>query len=358
MVIGMGKIGTLIALLLIGSKKYQVEIIDQQFSSNDWQRLNQRYPDVKKHTMDVSSESSLIKKLKEIKPHALISCLPYFLNQKIALIAKEANCGYFDLTEDVSTTKFIAKLAEGANSFFVPQCGLAPGMVGLIAHNLMMEFDAVSTIELRVGALPQFSNHGLKYALNWSTEGLINEYDNPCEIIKNGEIQTMPALESLESIEISGKQYEAFSTSGGLGSLVKLLDKKVQNLNYKTIRYPGHCEKIRFLFRDLNLQNNRELLKELLETSMPRTYEDIVVMVVNVEGSKYGRFESKQYIKHILPQNIEGFNWSAIQVSTATGLCAVLDVIMDEIQKYSGFVCQELLPFDKILQSPFGSCYA
>ena len=93
---------------------------------------------------------------------------------------------------------------------------------------------------MRVGALPQFPTNALTYNLTWSTDGLINEYCNPCEAIHDGERMHVLPLEGIEHFSLDGVRYEAFNTSGGLGTLCDTLDGRVRELNYKTIRYQGH----------------------------------------------------------------------------------------------------------------------
>ncbi|HFL3390160.1 TPA: saccharopine dehydrogenase family protein, partial [Legionella pneumophila] len=180
---------------------------------------------------------------------------------------------------------------------------------------------------LRVGALPQRANNALHYSLTWSTDGVINEYGNPCYGIEGGKDVVMAPLEGLESIQIDGCEYEAFNTSGGLGSLAELYAGKIQSMNYKTMRYPGHCKKMRFLMNDLRLNEDRGTLKRILENAIPKTYQDIVIVYVTVEGIKQGELTEKSYVKKIYPEVIRGLEWSAIQVSTASGVCAVVDLV-------------------------------
>ncbi len=157
------------------------------------------------------------------KPHAVISSLPYYCNPAVAKAARKGNAHYFDLTEDVAVTQAVRRIARGASKAFVPQCGLAPGFISIAANELTKHFDELRSIKLRVGALPQHPNNVLKYSLTWSTEGLINEYGNPCESVVDGKIVDAAPLEGLEEIEIDGTLYEAFNTSGGLGSLAESL---------------------------------------------------------------------------------------------------------------------------------------
>src|SRR5690606_12924779 len=108
-----------------------------------------------------------------------VSALPFFLNVPVARAAREAGLHYFDLTEDVETTRQVMQIAAGARTAFMPQCGLAPGFVSIAAYDLARRFDSVETVRMRVGALPQFPTNALNYNLTWSTDGLINEYCNP-----------------------------------------------------------------------------------------------------------------------------------------------------------------------------------
>lgn len=358
-IVGVGKIGTLIGLFLTRSTFYRVQLLDQSFESQETKRLFDRYPQLKADAaqVDITDAKQLETHLKSFKPQAVISCLPFHLTRLIAKAAKKSHCHYFDLTEDTATTACIKELAEGASNLFVPQCGLAPGMVNLIANDLMQQFSEIDTVALRVGALPQFSSHGLKYALTWSTEGLINEYDRPCQAIYDRQKVFRAPLEELETIELFGDSYEAFNTSGGLGSLVELYEGKVQQMNYKSIRYPGHCERMKFLLQDLKLREDKLLLKKILENSLPRTYQDMILLVVRVTGLKDEQFLEKYYMKKILPEVIDELEWSAIQVATASGVCAVVDVVLSQEEQFSGLVFQEKLSFDAILKSMFGLYY-
>ena len=202
---------------------------------------------------------------------AVISSLPYYCNVAVAEAARRAGIHYFDLTEDVEVTRAVRRIAEGAAQAFVPQCGLAPGFISIAANELIGHFDELRTVKLRVGALPQHPNNVLKYSLTWSTEGLINEYGNPCEAIVDGRRIEVAPLEGLEEIEIDGTLYEAFNTSGGLGSLGETYGARTQNMDYKTMRYPGHCEQMRLLMNDLKLNHDRGTLKRILENAVPQT---------------------------------------------------------------------------------------
>lgn len=358
MITGAGKIGSLIACLLADSGSYQIHLADIEFNGSDVKRLLAALPDIKTVALDVKDKQATEAYLTKHNIIAVISSLPYFLNTYVAQAAKSAKAHYFDLTEDTSVTEAVKAIALNAETAFVPQCGLAPGFISIAANSLMQEFEQCFHAKLRVGALPQRANNALQYSLTWSTDGVINEYGNPCFGIEAGKSITMAPLEGLEAIQIDGCEYEAFNTSGGLGSLGELYAGKVHTMNYKTMRYPGHCEKMRLLMNDLRLNEDRGTLKRILENAIPKTYQDIVIVYVTVEGIKRGELTEKSYVKKVYPEVIHGLEWSAIQVSTASGVCAVVDLVLGQTNEYKGLILQEKFHLTSVLENRFGKYYA
>jgi saccharopine dehydrogenase-like NADP-dependent oxidoreductase len=198
----------------------------------------------------------------------------------------------------------------------------------------------------------------LKYSLTWSTEGLINEYANPCQAIVDGKMVEAAPLEGLEEISIDGTLYEAFNTSGGLGSLGETYGPRVDAMNYKTIRYPGHCAQMRLLMNDLKLSHDRGTLKRVLENAVPQTLQDVVIVYAAVSGLQDGQLREENYVNKVYPQVIAGRLWSAIQVTTAAGLAAVADLVLETPASYRGFVAQENFSLPDILRNRFGRYYA
>ena len=165
-------------------------------------------------------------------------------------------------------------------------------------------------------------------------------------------------LEGLEHIEIDGKLYEAFNTSGGLGSLAETYGDQVVNMNYKTIRYPGHCEQMRLLMNGLKLNHDRDTLKRILENSVPQTLQDVVIIYAAVTGQQDGELREENYVNKVYPQVVAGRLWSAIQITTAAGICCIIDLVLSKANKYSGFVAQEQFLLGDILNNRFGEYYA
>lgn len=357
LVIGAGKIGSLISFLLSNSNEYFVHLGDIQKDNPHVRRLGDM-PNFKYSQLDANDMNSIADFVKKNQISAIISSLPFYCNVPIAKVAAENNIHYFDLTEDVETTKAVEELAKKAKSAFVPQCGLAPGFISIVANDLMRHFPTLDTVKMRVGALPTNISNALQYSLTWSTDGLINEYGNPCQAVEQGEQINLLPLEGLEQIKVDGLTYEAFNTSGGIGSLVNSYFGKIKHLSYKTIRYPGHCSKIRFLMNDLKLNEDRETLKRIFEHAIPKTYQDVVLVYVSVTGTQDEQFVEENYVKKFYPKKIGGHRWSAIQLTTASGICGVMDLVLKNPEKYHGFVRQEQFSLADLTTNRFGEYYA
>jgi len=358
LVIGAGQIGCLIAFLLARTPGYQVTLTDLHPTNDNVKRLP-KLSSLAIAALDARDEASIEAFLKKHPFEAVISSLPYYANIPVAQAAKKFNLFYFDLTEDVATTKAVTKLAQQSEKAFVPQCGLAPGFISIITNHLMHNFStSIDSVKMRVGALPINISNALQYSLTWSIDGLINEYGNPCHAIEDGQETTLPPLDDLEEIKIDGLTYEAFNTSGGVGSLVHTYTGKVKHLSYKTIRYPGHCNKIRFLMQDLKLNHDRDTLKRILENALPRTYQDVVLVYVSVTGMQGQQLVEENYVNKFYPQTIDGIRWSAIQMTTASGICAIMDLVFENEHHYRGLVFQEKFALPDLLANRFGKYFA
>jgi saccharopine dehydrogenase-like NADP-dependent oxidoreductase len=289
---------------------------------------------------------------------AVLNALPFHRAVPVATLCAAAGVHYFDLTEDVASTQAIRGLAQGSRSVLMPQCGLAPGFIGIVGHDLAQRFDALHTLRMRVGALPRYPLGALRYNLTWSTEGLINEYCNPCEAIVDGVRTTVPALDGLETFALDGVEYEAFNTSGGLGTLTETLAGKARQVDYQSIRYPGHNAVLKLLLNDLRLRDRRDLLKDILETAIPSTDQDVIVVFVTASGMRAGRLLQESYSAHIVGTELAGHRLSAIQLTTAAGICTALDLVAHGTLPQQGFVGQESVALADFLANRFGAAYA
>lgn len=355
LLLGAGKIGRAIAKLLGHCGDYDVLVGDV-----DERALARvaNLPNVTTRRVDVANQEDL--RAAMAGRQSVLSACSFAVNPGIAYAALNTGLSYFDLTEDVATTRAVAGVAKQAQSgqIFMPQCGLAPGFISIAGHHLTKSFEKLDEVKLRVGALSQFPTGELKYNLTWSTDGLINEYCNPCEVIHEGRRMEVLPLEGLEHFSLDGIDYEAFNTSGGVGSLWETLNGKVRNLDYKTIRYHGHRDLVAFLVNELRLAERRHILKDILEHAVPVTLQDVVLIFVTVTGWKDGLFTQVTDARKVYHAEIFGEPWSGIQITTAAGICTVLDLHRSGKLPKSGFVRQEHVGLDVFLNNRFGKYYA
>ena len=350
LLLGAGNIGYAIAHLLSATGDYDVTVGDR-----DEKMLASMPERVKTRLVDVQDAASLKQAMSSAE--VVIDACPYSLSLPIAQAAAAQGAHYFNLTEDVATAREIQKLAEGGRAAFVPQCGLAPGFISIAAFALCARFDALHRVRMRVGALPIFPANALKYNLTWSTAGLINEYCNPCQSIHESELREVLPLEGLEQFSLDGIEYEAFNTSGGLGTLCDSLLGKVEHLSYKTIRYPGHCELMRFLCNDLRLSKRRELFRDVLENAVPVTTQDVVLVSITASGTRGGRLTQETYNQKVYHGDVQGKHLAAIQLTTASAVCAMVDLHREGKLPKTGFIRQEDVSLPAFLANRFGSHY-
>jgi len=346
LVLGLGKVGLLTATLLHGTG-FKVTGADAN--------LRGKTPFPLK-TLDVGSANELGKVLKDFD--AVVSCLPYRFNLGVATLAGDFGIHYFDLTEDVATTKAIIGMSHSATAVMAPQCGLAPGFIAIVGAALANKFDRIRSIKLRVGALPSHPTGLLSYAFNWSPEGVVNEYLNDCEVIEQGQHKWVSPLEWLERIVIGGIQLEAFTTSGGLGTMCETYAGKVENLDYKSIRYPGHAALMNFYFHELLLRDDRQRAGEILVNAKPPVNEDVVYVHASAEGWQQGSLAREEFVEAYYPTEIAGCQWRAISWTTAASVCAVVEMVADGALPDRGFIKQEEIALEKFLQTKNGRLYS
>jgi saccharopine dehydrogenase-like NADP-dependent oxidoreductase len=344
-VVGLGKVGSLVACLL--NEQFTVMGIDQQLPKES-------FP-FKTITGNVQDGAFLQQALSS--QDAVVSCLPYSLNLPVAQAAFAVGIHYFDLTEDVQTTDAIRKMSETSAGVMIPQCGLAPGFIGIIGADLYKRFTRLRDVELRVGALPKFPNGQLAYSFTWSPAGVINEYLNDAEVIHNGIRKTVQSLDGLEAITIEGREFEAFATSGGLGTMCETLEGKVDTLNYKTIRYPGHCRLMRFFLYELLMKDDREMAEKILTQSKPPVREDVVYVYAVVEGWMGEELQREEFYNAYHPVSIHGHEWRAISWTTAASVASVVEMVAQQELPQRGFVKQEDIPLSKFLATRHGRLY-
>lgn len=349
-ILGAGQIGQAIALKLQHAGGYTLLLADRNLASLQRMQALTSLPIA--HVQDATAMEAAI-----AGRYAVLNALPFHQAVPVATLCARHGVHYFDLTEDVASTHAIEALARDARSVLMPQCGLAPGFIGIVGNELAGRLDAAQSLRLRVGALPRYPQGSLRYSLTWSTEGLINEYCKPCEVIVQGRRGTVPALDGLEPLLIDGVEYEAFHTSGGLGTLPQTWEGRIEQLDYKTIRYPGHRASMHLLLTELRLGERRELLKELLEGAIASTQQDVIVILASAMGQRAGRLVQESYAARITGTRLRGQTLSAIQHTTAASICTALDLVSAQRLPQAGFVGQEQIALADFLGNRFGCVY-
>jgi saccharopine dehydrogenase (NAD+, L-lysine-forming) len=238
-----------------------------------------------------------------------------------------------------------------------PQCGLAPGFVSIVAASQVAQFDTCRSIRMRVGALPQHPTGLLSYAFNWSPEGVVNEYLNDCEVIEDGERKWLSSMEWLETLYVDGTRLEAFTTSGGLGTLCDTFHGKVANIDYKTIRYPGHMQLMNFFFHELLMRERRDLAAEILTRAKPPVADDVVHVHVSSEGTVDGQLHRAEFVRSYRPRRVAGALSSAIAWTTAASVAAVIELVRTGSLPQQGLLKQEEIPLDSFLATPTGGLF-
>ncbi len=345
-VLGLGKVGLLAARLLVDGG---FDVVGHDLRA---MQAEESFP-VK--STDVSDVDAVAAALADVD--AVLSCLPYSFNKSVADVAHRLGVHYFDLTEDVSTTQHIRELAETAEAVMAPQCGLAPGFVGIVAASQAESFDRCRSIRMRVGALPEHPTGLLGYAFNWSPEGVVNEYLNDCEVIEEGVHKWVSPMEWKETIYVAGTRLEAFTTSGGLGTMCETYLNRIENLDYKTMRYPGHMDLMNFFFHELLMRDRRELAGEILTNAKPPVDEDAVYVHVASEGTIGGQLKRLEYVRKFRPITVNGEHATAIAWTTAGSVAAVIEMVQKGLLPERGFIKQEEIPFDAFCSTKTGQLF-
>jgi lysine 6-dehydrogenase len=241
----------------------------------------------------------------------VISAIPYQFNFTLAKTAVETHTHFVDLGGNntiVQKEKTLNSQAKTNSVTIIPDSGLAPGLVSIITRDIVDHMDTIDYVKLRVGGLPRYPQGPLNYQIVFSPYGLINEYVEDALILDSGKILEKKSMTDVETIRFPKPfgTMEAFLTSGGCSTLPSTYKNKIKYLDYKTIRYPGHCEKIN-TFLDLGLAEEspmkikdctvapRDMFTSLLVKHIPTEGEDVVLLKVLSQGTKNGKKRRREY---------------------------------------------------------------
>lgn len=281
----------------------------------------------------------------------VICAAPPSVAGALARTALAIGCHYIGMSEDALSDKALAAQVRDARCCFAPGCGLAPGLVSALVDSMIRETPASADVTAYVGVLPAEKTNRLGYGDLWGIDGLMAEYTNPCQALRNGELVTCPPLEALEEINIDDETFEAFTTSGSLDALVKHYRGKVRGLTFKTLRYPDHLDYVRFLLDDLKLSERLYKFRNLLLNGLPKIERDrVIIHIVNrnpLEPQKITRTYEAIEMK-------DGTYHSAVSLVAAQHVCAVADIIVQGLAPHQGVLHHTDLTLGILGQSRYG----
>jgi lysine 6-dehydrogenase len=312
---------------------------------------------VKTIALDAKRTTEVKKRIR--KGDVLISALPYIYNYTLANLAIQAKVHFIDLGGNntiVKNERRLSPKAEKNKITIIPDSGLAPGLVSIITRDIVDYFDTVQSVQLRVGGLPRYPQPPLQYQIVFSPYGLINEYVEDALILDHGKILSKKSMTELESVQFPQPfgTMEAFLTSGGCSTLPSTYQHTIQYLDYKTIRYPGHCEKINTLL-ELGLADEtkincagsmiapRDVLASLLLKNVPSTGQDVVLLKVISNGIYQGKDRLREYL--LIDYYDKKNKMTAMMRTTGFPVAITAQLIADETIRQRGVFCpEEIIP--------------
>ena len=280
LVCGYGRMGKCIHN---GMQKLDFEVV----AIDSYSEANKNFPETK--FICTPEFEDIEKAINYFQPDILICSLPYHQLLKVAEYAIAKGIRYCDLGGRVDVSKKINDLAaKQAKKPVITDLGLAPGLVNILAEwGYSTVGEGVDTVNMFVGGLPEIKfNPPLNYAVTWSIDGLINEYKDNCEVLVDGELRSVAGMEGCQKVDFGlfeDENLEAFYTSGGAAHTIETMQERgVKNCSYKTIRYEGHRDLVKFLIRDCDLTSN--CLESIFETGCQNQYGDIVLVKAEVKA--------------------------------------------------------------------------
>ena len=322
-------------------------------TKNRFENFSDRFL-VKPLNLEVTSipeQDELIQIIQKHSIKVIFGAIDYKFNAYITRICINAGVHFLDLggnPDIVEEQKSLSPAAQKAGITVIPDCGLAPGMADIIAAHIMNQFDSPNECHIRVGGLPQKPGTILKYSQFFSIRGLTNEYLEDAIVIREGIINKITSLTELESLTFPEPwgQLEAFQTSGGTSSLPDLYAGKIQELTYKTIRFPGHCQFFQFLkeFELLSSEpfpnhpaiNSREVVEYYLQKHLPQNAPDAVLIRISVSGLKNDVLQEIQY--QLIDLRDEKTGYSAMARTTAFPISIIGQMIAHNVITERGVV--------------------
>ncbi len=290
----------------------------------------------------------------------LLDCLPGSLAPRMARFCVKHHLHYVNLTEYVAETNEIVKIAENAETGFALQTGVAPGFVNILGNYLYQQFqkeynnDELELMEMKVGALSENASAPHFYAFTWSPIGVATEYVKDAIVVQNNELVTVPSLSGLTELVLQGVRYEDNFTSGGAADFPDAFKEKIQNINYKTLRFVGHYNWVQEQIEDIgNVPNPEKILEKRMLEQIPTVENDFIIIYCRVKGkADDGRLRAIDKVVKIHPMQIGSQTLRAIQSTTAAPLCECARMLLQGEMK-NGVNLQSQIDPSSFMNGPF-----
>jgi len=366
LIAGAGGIGSAVGLILAENKNFDVRIHvgdlypEAAQKAANWINEGCNAGVAEPFTMPKVDSSDAMNKVLD-QCDIILDCLPGSQAPRMARLADQHGLHYANLTEYVQETNEVIAIAKKSEKGFVLQAGLAPGFINVLGNQLFQQFtkkhgvEKVERMEMKVGALTRHAQAPHFYGFTWSPVGVATEYLKECVAVRNHKKTMLSPLSELNTIIIDGVTYEDNLTSGGAADLPDAFADKVKNLDYKTLRYPGHYEWVRQILSEEPMgQNAIEYLQEIMQNTIPSVEDDVVIVYAAVEGrDKSGVLRGLQASYRIEPTFVGTKKLRAIQTTTAAPLAEVARMLLTG--DWKGPVFQSQLDIEEFMNGPFVS---
>jgi lysine 6-dehydrogenase len=357
-ILGSGMMGSAMAYDLSKFSNFdEITIADRDKKTLESSKIFLKNQNIKYRTLNVENSTELKKQFK--KYDIAISAIPYKYNYELAKVTIGTKTHFLDLGGNnniVDKERSLFKNAKKSGVTIIPDCGLAPGLASVITRDIVEYMNSVDYVKIRVGGLPINPLPPLNYQIVFSPYGLINEYVEDSIILENGKIVTKKSMTEIEEIKFPEPfgVMEAFLTSGGASTLPFTYKDKIGYLDYKTIRYPGHCKHFRHLL-DLGLANNKKICigeKEFIPQEefvsfllkiLPQNEKDVVLLKVFSKGKKENNDLNINYT--MIDYYDEKNNITSMMRTTSYPTSIIAQLIENgKIKDHGVFGCEEIVP--------------
>lgn len=344
-IVGAGEIGRALARTLLDSDQFEVQIIDR--SEEALARLK---------SLQINASAKQLRHGDDLQGYlsgqdVVVAAVPEAVVPDVARAAAKAAVHYLDfICLNQETKTLLDPLAQKRAIF--SGCGVSPGLIGNVTCDLLQSFSPVTDVTMRVGAIPRYPTNRIGYGQIWNVDGLIDEYTRPSAAIRDGKPVYLTPLEEYSRLSIDGISYEEFITSGGVEALSIFSHAAPKNVTFKTIRYPGHLDYIRFLLDDLNLRNRRDMLRSLLYNGLPVIEDDILLLMVTARGYR-DRLPTERTKCYRFAASHKTSPFNSL-IACATGYAAALLSMLCQGRVASqGYISHHLIDTQELLASPF-----